>query len=283
MIDLHIHSTYSDGELTPIEILHYCNQNDIHTIAITDHENTLGSKEAVQNNPYSDILIISGIEMNALPPKEGQMHILGYNVDYQNQALQDISRALIAENKRRLASLVKLLYKSGIKFKDKDLEEVFSSKGNLGRPHIGKLCVQYGYAPTLKDAFKTLFSPLMKDVEKERIKLTSKECINYIHGAGGLVSLAHPITLKLKDEELFVYLQTLANMGIDAIEVFHSSMSKEYSKQLITYANQLNLLQSGGSDYHGPIVKPEIKIGTGNNNLNMTHLSILERIKGGAS
>lgn len=279
-IDLHIHSTFSDGELTPREILDYCSNNNINTIAITDHENFLESYEASKIiSNYPDLKFISGIEIEAEHPSQS-LHILGYGFSYESKKLNDLSNAIMFDRKRFAKSLVHELYKYyGFSFKDEDLEVLFNMKGSLGKPHIAKLCVKYGYISSVKEAFKVHFKFLKGKTIKKEVIPTAQECIDAIKEAGGIVSLAHPITLKLNETELFDYIKTLANFGIESVEVYNSSMSKEYSSMLIKYTNKLRLLQSGGSDYHGPIVKPNIEIGRGlNDNIDIRELSILSRL-----
>ena len=278
LIDLHVHSTFSDGELTPLQILDVCKKNGIGVVSITDHENLIGSKVAISNNPYSDITVIPGIELEA-DYSNGQCHILGYNMSLDNERLNNITKDIMLDNINRIKSLIVLLYEHyKIKFDDKDLEVMFSKEGNIGRPEVAKLCVKYGYSETVESAFKQYLRPLKKKLKQE-IKLSHIECIDYIKNAGGLVSLAHPITLKKDDEELFEYIKMLKEHGLDAIEVYHTKHNLEYSNKLITFCNKLELLQSGGTDYHGPVVKPNIEIGTGKNgSMKITDLSILSKI-----
>lgn len=277
-VDMHIHSIYSDGELTPLQILDICNTKGIKTLSITDHDNLKGTKEAISENPYNNINVIPGIELSAHYPK-GQLHILGYGVSLNNKDLNKITSDIMQDNVNRIKSLVKLLYDYyKISFNDKDLEAVFSKEGNIGRPEIAKLCVKYGYADNVQHAFKYLFSPL-KNKLTQKIKLSDLECIEYIKNAGGISSLAHSITLRKSDYDLDSYFKLLKSYGLDAIEVYHSDHTTEYSKKLVKLADKYEFLQSGGSDYHGPIVKPDIKIGTGkNNNLDINNLSILSKL-----
>lgn len=278
-IDLHIHSTYSDGELTPKEILNYCYTNGVTTISITDHENYLGSKEAININPYKDLKVIPGIELEAHYPN-GQLHILGYNISFENKELNEITKLKKEDNKKKIISYIQVLYDTyGFKFKDEDIEELLSKECNLGRPHIAYLCVKYGYIPYVKYAFKHVFPKIKDKIVKKQVDLTEKECIDYLLNAGGIVSVAHPKTLKLSNDELFNYLAYLSSLGVSAIEVYHSSMSHDYSLMLSDYADRLGLLKSGGSDFHGKVIKPEIQIATGNkNNLNIDYLNILSKI-----
>lgn len=278
-IDMHIHSTFSDGELTPLEILNVCNKKSIFVMSITDHDNISGVKQAIKLNSYQNINIIPGIELDAYYPK-GQLHILGYNFSLNDTALNSVIKELDADNVRKIKSLLSELKKHfNISFKNRDIEKIFSSDGTVGRPDVAKLCVKYGYAASTKEAFKLLLNPLKDKVVKRKIQLTDEECIKYITDAGGIASIAHPVTIKKDINELTLYLHKLKSYGLSCIEVYHSMHSREDTNNFIKISKELELLNSGGSDYHGPIIKPDIQIGSGkNNNLNVTDLTILNKL-----
>lgn len=280
-IDLHVHSTYSDGEKEPLEILEICNNSNVTTISITDHNNVLGVKEAISNNRYSNIHIIPGIEIDCYTPK-GQLHILGYNIDLKNKKLNDFCKLVMEDDRKRLESLLVQLKKTfNLKFKDEDIQDIFLSKGSVGRPDIAKLCVKYGYAKYTQEAFTKLFNPVKENVIKSTTEIFDYECLNYIINAGGIASLAHPITLERDLEDLKKYLIVLKDLGLTGVEVYHSDQSCDFTNNLIEITNDIELLHSAGSDYHGPLLKPRILIGSGkNDNLNITNLSILSKITG---
>lgn len=278
--DLHVHSTFSDGELTPLQLLALCHKENISVFAITDHNNLLGSKQASTANRYHDITVIPGVELTAKSPSNINLHILGYNIDLENVKLNQACNEIMKDNVRRIKSLISELKKNyGIVFKDEDIKEVFSSQGNIGRPDIAKLCLKYGYAESVEDAFKRLFKPLRDKLVKKKFELTDKECISCIINAGGIATLAHPITLKKSLAELKTYIQDLKNSGLEAVEVYHSNNPPALTNGLLQITNDLNLFQSLGSDYHGPIIKPEIIIGAGiNNNLINKNPNIITKL-----
>lgn len=278
-IDLHMHSVYSDGELTPIELLERCNKLGIEVMAITDHNNVLGVKETIKNNPYQNVKVIPGIELEG-KYTNGQLHILGYNISLEDKGLNEICRLIMEDNVRRLKSLInnlKNIY--GLSFKEEDLQTIFEQIGNVGRPDIAKLCIKYGYTKTIKETFDKLLNPIKDKTIKKTIDLTDKECIECIIKAGGTVSLAHPITLKKDIGDLKEYIKLLKSYGLTSIEVYHSLHSKEYSCELLKIADEVNLLVSAGSDYHGPIVKPNVRIGEYNQeNVGFKEITILSKI-----
>ena len=261
VVDLHMHTTYSDGEYTNTKLLKMCERENMSYVAITDHNNFMGVKDISKLNLNKDIVVFPGIEFSS-KYTGGQCHILGYGFDLNNKELNEVCSLIVEDSKRKLMSLVENLYTSyHIKFKDEDLNKIFSQVGNVGRPHIAKLCVEYGYTKTTEEAFKKVFDPIKDKVVKRRINPTPKECINYILNAGGVVSLAHAITLKKNDEDLFEFVKELTDSGMQAIEVYHSKHSLKFSSYLLKVANKLGLLVSGGSDFHGPYIKPTVKIG----------------------
>lgn len=279
MIDLHVHTTFSDGELTPLEVLNMCYKNNISVISITDHDNFSGVKTALQTNPYGNITIIPGIELEAYYPI-GTLHILGYNISFNNPTLNNVISQINEDNVMRLKSLISELKKNfNISFKENDIDDIFLRDGSVGRPDVAKLCVKYGYSTSVKEAFELLLNPLKEKVIKKKLELSDYECIKYITDAGGIASIAHPITLKKNTDDLEIYLKNLQSYGLKAVEVYHSTHSKEDTINFINIANKLKLLTSGGSDYHGPLAKPDIQIGSGKNyNLNITNLTILNEL-----
>lgn len=283
MIDLHVHTIYSDGEYTPLEILELCKKRSVSTVAITDHNSMEGAKLAIANNPHTDITVISGIELSAkYPIKSANLHILGYDIDLYNQALNSVTNAVMADNIMRLESLVQLLKEHyNISFKDCDLQRVYESVGNIGRPDIARLCVEYGYTHTVHEAFDKYLNPLDDKIRKRRVEFTDKSCIEYIKAAGGIPCLAHPIELKKDIDDLKAYIRQLASYGLEAVEVYQSKHSKNYTKQLLNIVEEFGLLYSVGSDYHGPLVSPNAELGFGNNhNLHIETSSILSKFRG---
>ena len=284
-VDLHIHSTFSDGDLTPSEILNVCNKEKIGIISITDHDNFDGVKKIIKDNPYPDITIIPGIELSAFY-KNGTLHILGYNFNINDPILNQISAELDRFNRIKLQNLIIELEKDyNIHFKEREIDDIFLSDGTVGRPYIARLLVKYNYTPSVKVAFKSILNPLKKKIPNPKLDISAYECIKYIKGAGGLSCIAHPITLKKDIISTLKYIECLQRYGLNAIEVFHSLHLYSQEKSFITIANQLGLLISGGSDFHGPNTKADIKIWSGkNNNLNLTdNLTIIQKIRGDLS
>ena len=281
MIDLHVHTIYSDGEYTPIQILDMCKQRGVTVVGIADHNTMEGCRRAIIENPYEDLQVITALEFGAKYNVKGaNLHMLGYNVDLDNKPLNDICNAIMQDNVMRLKSVVELIKKYyNFTFKEGDLEKIYTSIGNIGRPDIAKLCVEYGYASTVEETFDKYLLPIDDQIAKRKAELSDKDCIKYIKAAGGIPCLAHPIELKMDIQTLRNYIKTLVSFGLEAIEVYQSKHSKEYSEELLKIAQENNLLYSVGSDYHGPVITPDIELGYGkNNNLHKNQASILSKI-----
>lgn len=171
MIDLHTHSCYSDGEYTPNELILKAKKEGITTIAITDHDTILGNKNiTLTKEEKTGIKIVSGIELSA-KTSSGQMHILGYNIDINNQALNDKTIELKNNSLYSiLGILVQIKKDYNITFSTEEILTILNSKGNIGRPDIAKLCIKYNYVSSVKEAFDKYLTPAnnkISDLKKE--------------------------------------------------------------------------------------------------------------------
>lgn len=286
LIDLHTHTYYSDGEMSPNELLKYAAKNNVGTISITDHDTILGLKNIMYSYGYGNgcaaeyVKIIPGIELSAKVDK-GRMHILGYGIDINNEELNIKLNALKNNNYNYIVLLLaQLNIDYGISFSSDDIRKLFNSHGNLGRPDIAKLCMKYGYACNVQEAFDKYLIEVFDSIKNFKQSLTYEECIKLILNSGGIPILAHPSSLKLNKEELKLLILEMIKVGLKGIEVYHSSHSKEEEKLYLNIAKEYNLYISGGSDFHGKGIKPNVEIGTGiNRNLNIKKLSLVNKIK----
>ena len=265
LIDFHTHTNYSDGELSPMELIKLAIEKNIGTIAITDHDTLEGIKQIDRSNPLilkSGIRVVNGIELSAKVNK-GRMHILGYGIDLENKELNE---------------KMSILKDNGLRFRYTDIKSLINANHNLGRPDLAKLCIKYGYAKTVQEAFdKYLIDAYNKTIQVGK-GLPYQECINLILNSGGIPILAHPKSLELTEKEFLILLKEMISNGLKGIEVYHSSHAKEEMEYYLSIANKYNLLISGGSDYHGKSVKPEVELGTGKNNLKIKKLTILDSL-----
>ena len=280
-IDLHTHSIYSDGINTPSELLQMAYDKHLKYLALTDHDFIEGSKELVKL-PHNNITIYSGVEMNAKVNK-GQMHILGYNIDLDNQELNDTLLELRNISHQTIHRYLDILEKEfNITFSKEDLTNLFASKGNIGRPEVGKLLIKDGYVKDMDEAFDKYLNYVYECVRATKKTLTKEEIINLINNAGGIPVLAHPWSLRLTDEELHDEVSYLVSIGLKGLETIHSDDSEEQRRFYKKLAHEFNLIETGGTDYHGPSVKPDIELGSGINNnvdINEDDITLTKLIK----
>ena len=282
IIDMHTHTDYSDGDLSPQELIRLAIDKGIGTIAITDHDTIEGIKNVNRSEKIildSGIEIISGIELSA-KVNRGRMHILGYGIDLNNKTLNKKMVDLKDNSINSVLSIMEQIKRDyGIRFSYEDIKELVNSNHNLGRPDLAKLCVKYGYATTLSDAFDKYLIDAHNKTRQSNKGLQYQECLELIANSGGIPVLAHPKSLELSEKEFLILLKEMVSCGLKGIEVYHSSHSKEEMNYYLEIANKYDLLISGGSDFHGKTVKPDIELGTGkNNNIRIKKLSLLDRL-----
>lgn len=244
LIDLHIHSTASDGTLSPRQIMELAAQRNIGVLSITDHDTFEGSKKAIYIQKEYNIEVIPGIEINSIYGDE-EIHILGYYIDFNNLKLIRILQSLQNSRNYRISKIVSIL--NSYKFSITE-EEVYgiAQSDSPGRPHIARLLVQKGYVPNIKFAFDNYLS-IGKPAYVSRLKLTPKEAIRIIKKANGLPVIAHPGILKNKG-----LLPKLITDGAMGLEVFHPEHTMEQTNFLLNYGINKGLFITGGSDCHGP-------------------------------
>lgn len=280
-IDMHTHSIYSDGQLEVDELIKLAIKNNVGILSITDHDTLLGNKNISEYYGKSnDIMIINGIELSAKVDK-GRMHILGYDYDINNYELNNKMNELKVNSIYAIMACInQLRIDYNIVFSEKEIKEIINRKGNIGRPLVARLLVKYGYADSVEDAFQKYLNPAYNKTRKTNKGINYEECIRLIKGANGISVLAHPNQLLLNDIELENTLKKLISRGLDGIEVYHSGHSKEEVEKYLYLADKYNLLISGGSDFHGIDVKPDIELGSGyKNNVKIKRLSLVDEIK----
>ena len=281
-IDMHTHTNYSDGDLSPEKLIRLAIDKRIGTLAITDHDTIEGIKKVNRNENIivdSGIEIINGIELSAKTDK-GRMHILGYDIDLKNKALNKKMIDLKDNSINSVLSIMEQIKRDyGIRFGYDDIKELVNANHNLGRPDLAKLCVKYGYATSSQDAFDKYLIDAYNKTRQTSKGLQYQECLELIKNSGGIPFLAHPKSLELSEKEFLILLKEMINCGLKGIEVYHSSHSKEEMNYYLKIANKYGLLISGGSDFHGKTVKPDIELGTGkDNNIKIKKLSLLDKL-----
>ncbi len=259
-VDLHCHSTASDGTLPPSEVVRLAKEANLGALALTDHDTIAGIADASDEARTLGIDFLAGIEISAEHPRPGTMHILGYGVDPQNPSLQKLTETLIAGRDDRNPKMVAKLNEMGVSITMAEWEQ--EAKGVvLGRPQLAAILHRKGYVSSIKQAFdKYIGQGAPAYFDKER--LTPKQAIERIRGAGGLPVLAHPVQLRTTNNaELERIVKDLADLGLAGIEVIHSDHREPATIALMeSLADRFGLLKTGGSDFHGSN-KPQIQLG----------------------
>lgn len=247
LIDLHTHSTYSDGTLSPRELINLAQKHNIEALALTDHDTINGIEEAVMQGQKLGIEVIAGIEISALH-NNTNMHILGYGFNVNDNLLAESINTIQMARQERNKKIIEKLKKMGHEI---SYDELSREKGRqTGRPHIARLLVKKGYVKNIAAAFKYF----LKDggpAYEEGYKLDAKDAINVIQKAGGLAVLAHPAKISLSKTSVDNSIAQLASYGLDGIEVFYPRHSQKEIKKLKKIVALHNLLLTGGSDFHG--------------------------------
>lgn len=248
-IDLHCHTTASDGIKTPSGIIDFAMSQDVEVLAITDHDTVSGIEEALAHAASLNFRLIPGIEFSVEYPG-GSFHLLGLNVDHTYGPMLEKLAHLQEVRDARIYRIINDLALHDI---DIPVEEVLeeSQGGTMGRPHVARVLVKHGYAPTINDVFKRF---LVKGkpgyIKKEKIIL--EDALKLIRESGGQSIIAHPVSINYRGYGEFEdALRGFVNAGLDGIEVYSSMHSKSDVNEFLRLADKYGLIVSGGSDYHG--------------------------------
>ena len=278
-IDLHSHTTASDGTLTPTQLVQEADRRKLAAIAITDHNTILGVSEALLAGTDLPIEVIPGIEMDC-GYGSGEIHILGYLLqgDYSTTHLEAIQKDLqvfIDMRHERNNEIIRRLNEAGIEI---SMEDLYQKNPNavVTRGHIARTLVSKGYFHTASDAFSSYLgdgSPFLppKQVTMERV-------MDFFHKYHFFISLAHPTRYHLSDIELENLVKVISNYGAHGIECYHSSFQISDTQKLLKLAHCYKLLPTGGSDFHGEN-KPKIQLGVGYTNMHIPYTLLVDMKK----
>jgi len=257
-IDLHTHSTASDGQYTPTELIMRAAQKELKLFAITDHDTVCGLSEAMQAACSLNVPFVPGIEISTQQGEE--IHIVGLGIDFNSELLQTKCEQFMTERMQRGDRIVAYLQGKGI---DITLDEVekFSNDGSLGRPHFARFLCEHGYVHSNQEAFDRYLNTTEFHKKTDRVKPTPQEAIALIHAAGGKAVLAHPGLLKMGKVWQETLIHQLAEAGLDALECYYFKHTPKQVKFYRKLALQNSLAISCGSDFHGEKVKPDVPFG----------------------
>lgn len=264
-VDLHLHTTHSDGSCTPTELIGLAHEAGVTTLAITDHDIMTGISEARIAADQYEIEIIPGVEISSIMGNS-ELHILGYFLDWQDACLNERFKTLRDSRHRRNPQIIERLQGLGISLTYDEVRALAGSD-SVGRPHIARALMNKGVVSSAKEAFDKFLGE-GKPAYVPRELPSPAEAIHWIKAARGLAVLAHPTWVKVTDRSLTELLRQLKAEGLDGVEVYYSSHTPRQTREYLSLAQQLGLLVTGGSDFHG-LTKPDIEVGIGKGSLHI--------------
>jgi hypothetical protein len=266
-IDLHTHSTASDGTLTPAELVAEARRSGLEALALTDHDTTNGLEEALAAGRDLGLEVIPGCELSVDYPK-GQMHIVGLWLPVNPRLLTEKLVYLRERRHSRNERIIAALQKAGIAIDYREVRDL-AGEASIGRPHIARLLMDKGAVRDIQQAFDEYIGPGGRAyVPKD--KLTPEVAIDLLSQEGATVILAHPFSLQISESELRRELSRLKEFGLEGMEAHYPEHTPGQTTLFLQLCREFDLLVSGGSDFHGS-VKPDIRLGTGRSNLDLPY------------
>ena len=284
-VDLHTHSTASDGRNAPADVVAFADKVGLAAMALTDHDTTTGLVEAgLAAEKFPDLQLVPGIEMSAKFRGE-TIHILGLGIDPTSPELKALTDNLVAARNERNPKIITRLQDLGMAIELDDVLAVMSETGSpeanrvVGRMHIAEAMRRKGYVRSTGEAFKRYISddgPAFVDKEK----LSPRDVIDPIHSAGGVAILAHPVHMTYDNSaQLEIKIRRLVDDGLDGLEVMHPDHSPFQSRTYLQLTRRLGLVATGGSDYHGQ-AKPHVRLGRPKTPMNLLGEKLKRRLFG---
>jgi hypothetical protein len=249
VIDLHSHTTASDGQHSPAELVALAASAGVTALAVTDHDTVAGLAEAAEAAEAHGVELVPGIELSAFVLKR-EVHILGHFLRPDFPELASYGARLRVEREQRMERMVEQLRRLGFPVRMEDVRAV-SGSAQLGRPHLARVLVDRGWCVDMKEAFDR-FLGAGRAAWVERFKLDGEDAIRLIHRAGGTATVAHPGSSKLERHEL----RMLAKAGLDGLEALHADHNPSVQEKFLKFAREFDLVPTGGSDFHGEQVTP---------------------------
>ncbi|MBC7355440.1 MAG: PHP domain-containing protein [Desulfomicrobiaceae bacterium] len=271
-IDLHTHSTASDGTLSPSALVQHAEAIGLKAIALTDHDTVAGLDEAAL--AATRVEFIRGCELSVHFP-QGSMHILGLWLPRRMQQLPALLHDLARKRAQRNERILENLRRHGVAIDDAELQAC-AAGGVVGRPHVARLLVEKGHAASIHEAFHLWLRPGTPGYAP-KAKLLPHQAISALKAEGATVILAHPSTLNLDPEPLETLLGELKAAGLDGVEVYYPLHTPAQTRLFAELCRRLDLLESAGSDFHGDN-KPSIALGRGKDGLHGPY-ALVERMK----
>lgn len=262
-IDLHLHTTHSDGSLRPADVLTLAQKAEVSALAITDHDIMDGLPEAMAVGTQLGIEVLPGVEISSFDGK-GELHILGYCLNWRDEKLQSRLAVLRASRHRRNPLIVERLQAMGLELTYDEVRALAGTE-SVGRPHIARVLMEKGYVTSAKEAFDRYLAEGRPGYVARELP-SPAEAISWIKEAQGVAVLAHPTWVKESDTALPAFVRALKDNGLGGIEVHYSTHTQQQTMRFLELAKQFDLLVTGGSDFHG-LTKPDIEVGVGRGSL----------------
>lgn len=262
-IDLHLHTTHSDGSLPPADVLTLAGKTGVTALAITDHDIVDGIPEAMDVGERLGIEVIPGVEISSRYG-DGELHILGYFIDWKDAELNRRLATLRNSRHDRNPRIIEKLNELGLAVTYDEVRALAGTE-SVGRPHIARALMSKGYVASAKEAFDRYLSEGAAAYVPRDLPAPA-EAITWIRAARGVAVLAHPTWVKESAEGLYRLCDKLKGEGLGGIEVHYSTHTAQQTAEYLNIAKRLDLLVTGGSDFHG-VTKPDIEIGVGRGGL----------------
>lgn len=274
LIDLHVHTTASDGTFSPKEVVEYGIQKGLSVMAITDHDTIAGIEEAIKSAEKTNLMIVPGVEL-ACRYQGIEIHMLGLFLDWKDETFARRLFDMRERREKRNEKIIAKMQEDGIAISMEKL--IFEEKNTvITRGHFARFLEQEGYVTSKKEAFDRYIG-IGCPYYFPREYVSPREAIRWIQEAGGLAFLAHPYLYGFSEGEVKGMLRKLKEEGMDGLEAYHSSASQGQSLVLRQYGKEMGLMISGGSDFHGSN-KPDVDLGCGRGNLHISY-DVYDRIK----
>lgn len=273
MIDLHMHSYFSDGTFSPEELIAAGGEACLEAMALTDHDNVGGIPRFLAAAQQQGMKAISGVEVSA-DVEKGALHILGYGVRHDDAIFQRQLNWILAGRDERNKEILSKLARAGIPI---TMDEVKACAGSevIGRPHFAEALIRRGYARNKRDAFGRYLAR-GRVAHAERRRLSAEDAVTFIREAGGVPSIAHPFSLELDYDDLFDFCAYLKDYGLMALECYYPEHTPSMTREYLGIVEELDLIPTGGSDFHGAAT-PDLKLGRGFGRLNIGY-EVFDRI-----
>lgn len=258
-VDLHVHTNFSDGTFTPEQVVKYAQDVGICSVGITDHDITDGILPAIKEGAKRGVEIIPGVELSVelKNSSEGEMHIIGYFINWENEQFQEQLRLFRQVRERRAAQIIDKLHQLGMKLDERKVFET-AGIGSIGRLHIARVMLEEGYIRNIREAFVNYLG-WGKQAYVPKLQLKPVEAIKMIKQIGGIPVLAHPFYGNYYNKNL---VGALVKLGLKGIEAWHSKHPPKVEDNIVKLAHEFDLILTGGSDCHGPTGNEGPLIGT---------------------